>query len=87
LKIGVKFCGGCNPRYDRKAFLKKIEEAKAEYNFTYNLEEEYDILLIICGCKSACAGHDNKGKKVVRVDNLSKEEEIARRLKLNEGVV
>jgi hypothetical protein len=87
LKTGVKFCGGCNPRYDRKAFLKKIEKSMTGYRFTYNLEEEYDILLIICGCKSACAKCDNKGKKTIIVDNLSETEEIIRQLKLHEGVV
>jgi DNA-directed RNA polymerase subunit L len=30
MKYGVKFCGGCNPRYQRKEALEEIEKALKE---------------------------------------------------------
>lgn len=57
--IGVKYCGGCNPRYDRgKAFetIKKRMHGKAEFAIA---EEgvEYDYLLVIGGCTKCCASY------------------------------
>ena len=57
--IGVKFCGGCNPRYDRG---KAFEAIKQQLDGTAELaiaEEgtEYDILLVIGGCTNCCASY------------------------------
>ena len=51
-KIGVKFCGGCNPRYDRGEALEAIREACADIATFETASEgtEYDVLLIIRGC-------------------------------------
>lgn len=51
-QIAVKFCGGCNPGYDRGAAYQKIREAVADCA-TVSLPQEgcrYDALLIIRGC-------------------------------------
>ncbi|WP_073045529.1 hypothetical protein [Dethiosulfatibacter aminovorans] len=57
MKIGFKYCGGCNPRYDRKAVYEEIldradgihEIAIADENGTY------DYLIVLAGCTNACA--------------------------------
>ena len=41
--FGVKYCGGCNPRYNRTTFFDKVKEVC------------YDQLIVICGCPSKCA--------------------------------
>jgi len=55
--IGVKFCGGCNPRYDRgKAFETIKQQLQGEAEFV--IAEEgvaYDRLLVIGGCTNCCA--------------------------------
>lgn len=58
LSIGIKYCGGCNARYDR---VKKVQELK---NLFPNLfftpavsEESYDLVIVVCGCPAACADH------------------------------
>jgi 4-hydroxybutyrate CoA-transferase len=61
LKIGIKYCGGCNPRYDRKKFIEQIKEALGE-NFTFEVakeEEMYDFLLVVGGCTNCCANFTN----------------------------
>lgn len=51
-KIAVKFCGGCNPGYDRGAAYQEIRSATADHAvFSLPADgEHYDALLIIRGC-------------------------------------
>ncbi|QAT43109.1 hypothetical protein [Aminipila luticellarii] len=60
MKCGVRFCGGCNPRYDRGKALKALEEkCKGKTDFVIAEEEVlYDLLLIIGGCSSCCASYE-----------------------------
>ena len=48
----VKFCGGCNPRYDRGAAYQRIRsELDQAVSFSLPVEgQHYDILLILRGC-------------------------------------
>jgi len=69
--VGVKFCGGCNPRYDRGEALKIIKERmKGKADFVVAEEGgEYDYLLVIGGCTNCCAsvsGYEAK-KKLIRM--------------------
>lgn len=52
LRFAVKYCGGCNPRYDRGAAYAEIRAAlEGSISFSYPKEgESYDGLLIIRGC-------------------------------------
>lgn len=79
--IGVKFCGGCNPKHDRSTFYKavktldKVEIAKSG--------KEYRGLCVICGCTSRCAGYEAYvAEEVVWVDHLSDFEEVMTKLKV-----
>jgi len=60
LYCGVKFCGGCNPRYDRgKALLDLKARFNGKVSFEYVREDgTYDLILVIGGCASCCAAHD-----------------------------
>ena len=52
LQCAVKFCGGCNPRYDRGAAYKRaVRELKDVAAFSTAQDRvKYDVLLIIRGC-------------------------------------
>lgn len=55
IKIGVKFCGGCNPGYDRVRLVEEIREKLAEKaELVSHQEENTYCQLLIAGCKSAC---------------------------------
>lgn len=56
MKIGVKYCGGCNPRYDRVGLVRELESAFGEHRFAPARGGE-DLILVICGCRAACADH------------------------------
>ena len=59
MKIGIKYCGGCNPRYDRKKFIEDIKKTFGDvYDFQLaNQDTEYDALLIMGGCGNCCADY------------------------------
>ena len=53
---GVKYCGGCNSRYNRNAFLERVKNTCTDVEFQYvQPESVYHHLLVICGCPSKCA--------------------------------
>jgi hypothetical protein len=54
-RIGVKYCGGCNPEYDRVSLVKDIEKRlKNDAQFVSWQSEDIDLLLVVCGCRTAC---------------------------------
>lgn len=56
MRIGVKFCGGCNQCYDRRDFLQKLQDAHpdVEFFFLFDGEEACDVGLLIRGCAAEC---------------------------------
>lgn len=53
---GVKYCGGCNSRYNRTKFFDSVKKACGNTDFQYVQQGmTYDHLLVICGCLSRCA--------------------------------
>ena len=58
MKCGVKFCGGCNPHYQRGEAYRKIQGDLPQVDFSYAEEDEvYDKLLVIGGCTACCPGY------------------------------
>lgn len=54
MKIGIKYCGGCNPRYQRSEEVRKLQESMKNCEFTYNSDEVCDLWITVSGCPSAC---------------------------------
>ena len=80
MAIRVKYCGGCNPRYDRRAVTEKLRAAfpQAEFVEMGDDEGEFDHVIVLCGCPAACAAHEGlvgrHGKTVV--DSAGQSEEL-----------
>jgi 4-hydroxybutyrate CoA-transferase len=87
LLIGIKFCGGCNPRYNRKELANRLmEELKSFYMFEFVCENrEYDKLLVICGCMNCCAQYKNILVKndIIVINNNMVFQDIIERIKNN----
>ncbi len=67
MKVGIKYCGGCNPRYDRAVYAKALCEAHPTWDCEHAQEETpYDLLLVVGGCSSCCAGYEQYRYKEVR---------------------
>lgn len=59
MKIGVKYCGGCNTTYNRSRQVERLKQQFPEHEFTAAVKDaEYDICLVVCGCNRACASAD-----------------------------
>jgi hypothetical protein len=55
MKVGLKYCGGCDPTYDRPALVQRIKsEAGDSFVWSALNEEDYDAVLLVCGCLRAC---------------------------------
>lgn len=58
--IGVKFCGGCQTKYDRKKAYYELKNKLKNCKFSFIDEEEnYDLILVISGCHIDCADISN----------------------------
>ena len=69
MKIGIKYCGGCNPVYDRIGAVDKLKKRLAQHVFLpYSDEESFDAVLIVSGCASRCASVDTPVHKVYLAD-------------------
>ncbi len=71
MKVSFKFCGGCNPNYDRLKALDNLIKKHPEWEVNYDYENNCnDKCIVICGCKRACADISKiKAKQVIVVDN------------------
>lgn len=71
MAVRVKYCGGCNPRYDRRAVTERLRAAFPQTEFVEmgDDEGEFDHVIVLCGCPAACASHEGlrgiHGKTVV----------------------
>ena len=54
-QIGIKYCGGCNPEYDRVALIRQIQERlKDKADFVSWEGGGIDLVLVVCGCSTSC---------------------------------
>lgn len=55
--VGIRYCGGCNPRYDRVALAGELARALPEVDFPpAEAGQSYDAAVVVCGCTARCAG-------------------------------
>ena len=56
VRVGLKYCGGCNPEYDRIALVRHIEESlQGKVAFVTPESEGVGLILAVEGCSTACA--------------------------------
>jgi len=56
IRVGLKYCGGCNPRYDRVALAEDLK-ARVGRGIEWVSPEggDLDLVLAVEGCETACA--------------------------------
>ena len=72
IRIAVKFCGGCDPGYDRVDYLEQIRSLgdMAKIEFVRMDDGDCDSLLLINGCQRACAEKELKSVPGIRIISL-----------------
>jgi hypothetical protein len=66
LKVGIKYCGGCNPGYNRVATAEYIEHSlHGRVEFVSLENKDINLVLAIEGCKTCCADLSSfEGKQI-----------------------
>ena len=56
IKVAIKYCGGCNPNYDRVALADYVKNRLyGSVEFVSAGVDDIDLVLAIEGCKTCCA--------------------------------
>jgi len=58
-KIGIKYCGGCNPGYERVEMIERVQsQLKDQFLFLRHDEPDIKVMVLMSGCHRACASRD-----------------------------
>jgi 4-hydroxybutyrate CoA-transferase len=58
-RIGIKYCGGCNPSYERVEIVQRAKsQLNHQFHFVHHDQPDIDAVILICGCQRACAAQD-----------------------------
>ena len=85
LKIGLKYCGGCNPEYDRVAVKNQIEKSlQDKVQFVSPESDDKEMILAIQGCKIACADLSPfQGVKIWKITSMEDAEKFVKEMGKN----
>lgn len=82
--IRLKYCGGCNPRYDRAALAARLGRDLPGARLLNEGAGEFDVVAVLCGCPAGCAGHEELRGRLGKMV-LTDERDYAALLKLCEA--
>lgn len=58
-KIGIKYCGGCNPTYERVEMVERVQfRMQDRFLFLSHDQQGPDGLILINGCPRSCASRN-----------------------------
>ena len=86
LRIGLKYCGGCNPEYDRVDLVQQIKKRlQGKADLVLPESENVDLILAVQGCSTACADlSDFQGLEIWIITNIEQADRFVR--EINERV-
>lgn len=69
MRIGIKFCGGCNPLYERQKIVERIKrEYPLEVVEAIRDGTVYDFIIILNGCRAECVDYKDLRGNFGRID-------------------
>lgn len=76
-RVALRYCGGCNPRYDRSRVVLQLSERFPSVEFVPYVASQVNLLvvLVVCGCVTACASQHDLPECVPRL-LISAEEKV-----------
>jgi hypothetical protein len=64
-KIGIRYCGGCNPSYERVEMIQRVQSLLEDrLIFAVHHPQDSDIMVFVSGCPRACADKNPSNLKV-----------------------
>ena len=87
VRVGLKYCGGCNPEYDRVALVRHMEESlQGRVEFVKPESEGVELILAVEGCSTACADLSTfQGMEIRVITNIEDGEEFIEEIKTQVG--
>jgi hypothetical protein len=72
MRIGIKYCGGCNPGIERMCLVEGVMHKLPPQNFGFEFFDfnNCDVVLVVNGCRVACA-EIPINKKIITVSGSS----------------
>jgi hypothetical protein len=67
MKVGVKFCGNCNPQLDMVALKKWLELSAPEVTFVHWEDKGYEVLLLLSSCPVDCTSRPDFAGSMIQV--------------------
>ena len=55
MRIGVKYCGGCNPRFERSSIVGRLRRDFPNAEIASALHGPAAVIALVCGCPAAGA--------------------------------
>lgn len=64
-KIGIKYCGGCNPTYERVEMVQRVKyKLEDQFLFLRNDQQDLDAVVLVNGCPRSCVEKNLNPKEV-----------------------
>jgi hypothetical protein len=64
-RIGVKYCGGCNPNYERVELVQRVQSQTGDrFLFLRYDDQDLDGRIALSGCQRACAVGDPDQREI-----------------------
>ena len=71
MRVGVKFCGNCNPLVDMGAVLQELSALSSDVTFVPWNNGNYIVLLVLSSCSRDCATRPAFAGPVIEVADLT----------------
>ena len=66
--VGLRYCGGCNPRYHRRGAVQQLEKLLPQLEFVpLRPGESCPVAVVVCGCPARCVDVSGMEGKLIRV--------------------
>ncbi len=80
-RVRLKYCGGCNPSYDRVGYVRTIQEAAGDWiEWVFGDQGGLAALLLVSGCDRHCAETAQDERSGCRVMRIKDEHEPPARI-------
>lgn len=74
-KIAVRYCGGCNPGYQRGTAVRTLQKRFPHLQLlNFEPSAVYEAVLVVCGCSARCAGQADLPVDIPRLVMASQED-------------
>ncbi|MGF6367155.1 4-hydroxybutyrate CoA-transferase [Aequitasia blattaphilus] len=78
MKVHIKFCGGCNPRYNRSKIINELKE-QFHLEIDYTPPKSNDFSIVVSGCERECVRAANT-ENIININQNSTVKSIAKQL-------